>query len=365
MDFDNIHVVTKPTEKLLTDKQLMDYRQEREAFIRWLLAFGKKPRENKGYSTSTVRNTAARTDRFFRWVWEQEGYKRSVTHAHADEYIKETAYGDWTNNHKANTQKAIKRYFKWLAHERGGEEWETQYTFTTDSATAPRDYLTLEERRKIREAALDFGSIPTYQNLSKRERDEWKAYLAQLIGKPKSEVTREDWSKANGWKYTSLTWTSLDAALRPIEVERAKTTWVDVENQVLRIPKEESSKNEGNWIVSLTDRTAMALEHWLEERQLYDQYDGTDALWLTRQGNPYQSNSLRYILKRLFETAGIPTENRKISWYAIRHSTGTYMTAENDLAAAQTQLRHKSELTTMKYDQTPVEDRRDALNRMG
>lgn len=53
-----------------------------------------------------------------------------------------------------------------------------------------------------------------------------------------------------------------------------------------------------------------------------------------------------------------------MSWYAIRHSVETYMTREEDLAAAQAQLRHKSEQTTMKYDQTPVEDRKDALNRM-
>lgn len=54
-----------------------------------------------------------------------------------------------------------------------------------------------------------------------------------------------------------------------------------------------------------------------------------------------------------------------MSWYAIRHSVGTYMTREEDLAAAQAQLRHKSPETTMRYDQTPVEDRRDALDKMG
>ena len=54
-----------------------------------------------------------------------------------------------------------------------------------------------------------------------------------------------------------------------------------------------------------------------------------------------------------------------MSWYAIRHSVGTYMTREEDLAATQAQLRHKSKKTTMQYDQVPVEDRRDALNRMG
>lgn len=41
------------------------------------------------------------------------------------------------------------------------------------------------------------------------------------------------------------------------------------------------------------------------------------------------------------------------------------MTREEGLATAQAQLRPTSEQTTMKYDQTPVEDRRDALDRMG
>jgi integrase len=57
-------------------------------------------------------------------------------------------------------------------------------------------------------------------------------------------------------------------------------------------------------------------------------------------------------------------KNRDISWYSIRHSTGTYMASEEGLSAAQEQLRHKDERTTMRYDQVPAEDRRDALDRM-
>jgi integrase len=112
------------------------------------------------------------------------------------------------------------------------------------------------------------------------------------------------------------------------------------------------------------ERTATALERWLEERPQYDNYDETDRLWLTRQANPYGSAALKGVLQRLCEIAGIRTDNRSLSWYAIRHSVGTYMTREEDLAAAQAQLRHKSPQTTMKYDQTPVEDRRSALSRM-
>ena len=178
-------------------------------------------------------------------------------------------------------------------------------------------------------------------------------------------MTKQDWERANGWKIPSLVWTSLDAGLRPIEVGRATVNWVDTENAVLRIPKDESTKNRENWIVGVTDRTATALKRWLKERELHDPYPTTDTLWLTREGNPYTSQSLIYVLKRLCGIAGIATENRKMSWYAIRHSVGTYMTREEDLAAAQAQLRHKSPETTMRYDQTPVEDRRDALDRMG
>ena len=41
------------------------------------------------------------------------------------------------------------------------------------------------------------------------------------------------------------------------------------------------------------------------------------------------------------------------------------MTKERDLAATQAQLRHELVKTTLKYDNVPVEDRRDALENMG
>ena len=107
------------------------------------------------------------------------------------------------------------------------------------------------------------------------------------------------------------------------------------------------------------------LGRWLDERSAYPMYDDRDALWLTREENDYGSSALKHVLLRLCEIAGIDTETRELSWYALRHSVGTYMTREEGLAAAQTQLRHKSPRTTMRYDQMPVEDRRDALDRMG
>jgi integrase len=364
---EDVTLVPEPSEEYLGERQLFDYREHRKKCIKWLLGIGKNPDKAEGYAFQTVYNRAYRMDQFYRFVWELEGgYTVQVTHNHADEYMQELAYQDHTNAHKDSTQKAVKMLFKWLEHERGYDHWEPEISFSTsDGSTQPRDYLTADERRKIREAALEYGSIPAYKSVSPNERDRWKAYLAQRFEKPKSEVKPADWERANGWKIPSLVSTSLDAGLRPIEVERAVVSWVDLDNGVLRIPKEESSKNVENWIVPLRDRTVTMLERWLEQRDQYEQYSETEKLWLTRQRNPYQSSTLGRLLRDLCEIAGIDCENRKMSWYAVRHSTGTYMVREEDLAAAQSQLRHKRPETTMKYDQVPPEDRKDALDRMG
>lgn len=112
--------------------------------------------------------------------------------------------------------------------------------------TQPKDFFTREERSKLREGALEYGSVPAYSDLSPRERSQWKAHLAQRFEKPKSEIVPADWDRANGWKIPSIVWTSLDAGLRPIEVERATVNWVDVDNSLLRIPIEEASKSVDN-----------------------------------------------------------------------------------------------------------------------
>lgn len=169
------------------------------------------------------------------------------------------------------------------------------------------------------------------------------------------------------WKIPSLVAAGFDTGLRSIQIERARVSGVDCPKAVLRIPKEEDIKSTGggeNWTVSLREDTARHLERWIAERDTRPKYVDSDHIWLTSHGNPYASDALNYILGELCDEAGIATENRDISWYSIRHSTGTYMTREERFAAAQDQLRHRSEQTTMRYDQTPPEDRRDAVNRM-
>ena len=95
---------------------------------------------------------------------------------------------------------------------------------------------------------------------------------------------------------------------------------------------------------------------------MYDKYEDSDRLWLTRHENPYTGKSLKVLLDNLREIAGI---EREFTWYAIRHSTGTYMAQKEGLAAAQSQLRHMREETTMKYDNVSTERRQEALERMG
>lgn len=361
-----VQLVPEKTEAYLTEKQYLDYEAYRRKFVEWLLVFGKNPKTAEGYAEDTVVRTAYRCGSFDRWVWQEEGrYTMPVTQEHADAFLRHIALEDYSGSHKANTKDALLRYFKWRHHEFDEKEWEPEICFSKDTNVQPPDYLTQDERRKIRQAALNYGSIPTYDSLTPEERSRWKKHVSQALRKPEREVVPADWKEVNGWKFTSMVWTSLDAGLRPAEVGRARVSWVDVSNKVLRIPVKDSTKNHDNWEVSITERTAEALGRWIEQRKANDLYDDTDTLWLTREGNPYGPNSLRRLLHRLCEIAEIDTEHRKMSWYSIRHSVGTHMTREEDLAATKAQLRHRSVQTTMRYDAAPAGDRRDALDRMG
>lgn len=323
----SIKIVPESNREHLNKKQLVDYKEHRSEFIEWLRSIGKNPEKREGYSDYTAYETAYKTARFDRWAWgEEDRYTVPPTPERATEYMDDVvAYRDITNATKGKTEEALMRYYRWASEATHTPAWNREQRFQSGGGDSPRDYLTRRERRLVRETALDTD---------------------------------------DGWRVASLVLTSLDAGLRPVEVARARPGWVDVVNQLLRIPKEDSSKNEDNWRVSITQRTATALKHWLEERENIGKYEGKDELWLTREATTYGSRSLARLLRRLCDDAGIDTGGRSMTWYSIRHSVGTYMTAERDLKAAKDQLRHQSAKTTMKYDQVPPEDRRDALDKM-
>lgn len=317
----SITVIPQTHDGVLNDNELVDYREQRKYFLSWLLNVGKNPKKGEGYSEYTLYSTAYRTARFDLWTWEQnDQYRYPLSYDDAETFLEHLAYSDTGRVERGKLQEGIQHFGKWRHHQHGDDPWEFDFSFDgSGKNNQPSDFLTKEERRKIRQAALNHGD----------------------------------------WKITSLVWVSLDAGLRPDEVSNVKPGWIDTDNAVLRVPKAESSKNEGNWTVPLTERTAMSVSRWKDIRD----YD-SDLLWETRNGNPYGSQSLGRLLKKLCNVAGISTENRSMSWYSIRHSVGTHMTEERDLAATQAQLRHKNPQTTMKYDGVPVEERRDALDNM-
>jgi len=206
---ESVKVVPEVSRNRLTERQAVNYEVHREKLLTWLYGFGKTPDSAEGYSESTLQNTAYRLDAFYRYVWDQEGYTTDIDHSHADAYLRELATSDESQSHKSTAVTALKRLFKWKVHQQGGEPWESELSFPrNDSASNPRDYLSKDERKLIRETALEYGSIPGYNDLTPEERERWKIHLAQRFEKPKEEVSPDDWSRANGWKIPSLVWTS-------------------------------------------------------------------------------------------------------------------------------------------------------------
>jgi len=350
-------------ESVLDKKSVVDYEYFQKKLIDWFLDAGKDPENGEGYSKSTVEPAMYRIDRFFRFIWNssETGYTTWPTQDQATEYLKYIAIQEYENSYKKGIEKALKMLFKYQHHVRETPEWDCKLEFKVSSNNPPEEYLTEMELVALRRVAHDYGSIPSYSNLSPLDRDRWKSYLAQQFGIPKTEVDKNDWEKANTWKFSSLVCTAIDAGLRPNEIENATLDWLDLENNVLQIPKADGGTDE--WIVSIREETARALKKWVEERQHYEKYDDTDLLWLTRRQNPYQSNSLNYLLENLCDEAGIESDDRQISWLTLRDSVGKHMADAGDIELVREQLRHESCYTERRYG-SDVEKRRKILERI-
>ena len=371
-DDEELSHVPAVSEEFLNHRQQLDYNEHRRALIEWLDTRGKDPDKHEGYSDQVVSNYAYRIDKFYRWVWSTHGrYTTQITHKHADEYIDAFAKdelrkdnGDtYSGSHKRKTANAIEAMFEWRARERGGERWTPDVTFSEGPANQA-DPFSKEEQRLLREAALEIDTIPAYNDLSPDERDRWKAYIAQKLGKPKADVSPSDWDRINkSWELPSLILTALDTGMRPIGFERIEMDWLKLEQGVIKVPASEIIKDGANTSMVLRDQTIKALRRWKRERENYAKYDDSEAVWLNRKGNRYNSNTLNYLLDKLCEEAGINQDNRKISFYSIRRTVGTYLISEGDLAQAQAQLRHKKPTSTMRYAESPPEERRSTLDK--
>jgi len=136
-----------------------------------------------------------------------------------------------------------------------------------------------DERKQLREGVLELGDeIPSYKSVTPEERRRIKKLLAVRLSKPLNEIGKgrlergtvvevslDDLHYPRRWAPPNRGWT-------------ATTDWVDIDNAVLRIPKDESSKNRENWTVALGEQTADVLDRWLTERQTYTgTMDGTNS----------------------------------------------------------------------------------------
>jgi site-specific recombinase XerD len=344
-----------------------------EEFHTWCVNEGKNPEYNRGMSERTAGNYVDRINSFKLLIYTNEDCHVNITADHAESFLEglkkdrivqqngETYAGSTKRKHVD----AVRKYFDWRASEFGEENWDTDPDFQEKVTNQP-DEFTVGERQILREAAYDYNTIPHYRSLSPEDRDRWEAHLAQRLEKPKKEVTQEDWEQAtSSWKETSLIHASLDAGLRPCEIKRSTVDWLRLEKRTMIIPKEHAAKNRNNWEVALLDRTVRVLGKWLEEKKARQKYDGRDNIWLTREGNPYGSSSLNYLLDNLLEETGIETEKRDLKWYSIRHSLGSHMTSEAGLSPTKDQMRHESIEQTKRYADSTTEERRDSLSDIG
>ena len=179
---EGIPFLTPPVKKYLNQRQQLDYAEDRRDLIQWLLKLGKDTKRGEGYAVTTVKPRTYRMDQFYRWVWNRQtdGYTTAITAEHADQYFEELKLSEQSNVDKNNRLKALKMLFKWRSHRHGGDSWEPEVTFKSEQ-TSPRDFLRMEERKKIRQAALEYGTIPSYNNVSPEERERWRVHLAQVL----------------------------------------------------------------------------------------------------------------------------------------------------------------------------------------
>jgi len=377
IEYDIRELIRENTLNQLTHRQELDFVSEMECLYRWLMTKGNKIDEQdpRGHEKSTTENYIKRLSRMFPYFWNQNGgYTLQFTREMGDWYVKQLQNNEickdnetpYAGSSKRKQVCALLNFFRFRWDCRNGPSWEPFSLFGGDSGARVADPVTLDERTRIREAALKYKTVKRYNNCTPEERDRIKAELAQRLGKPKSEVTKEDWTKTNRcWKWPSIILTGLDTGLRPVEVKRAKMDWPKLSVPELEIPKDDAAKNSQTWNVPITERTARALQNWKRQREVLPKYDDSEHIWLTREGNPYSSGPLGRNLRRIMEEAGINFSDRNISWYSLRYSLGTYLAmSADDIEQVRRQMRHKRITSTLKYieSQDEVRDNLNSIN---
>jgi site-specific recombinase XerD len=357
----------------LNPRQQAEYAHHRKPFIEWMRTCGKDPDRGVPLSASCVHNYARRLHQLHQWLWEQSDRRPlSIGSTQADRLIAALENDEFQQRDGSPYSASSKRKFmdvlqKWFAyrhHEYGDDPWEPPIRFTDNTPELQADPFTKDERSRLYEAALTYKTPPAYDNLTPEERDRWKAYLAQRLGKSKDEVEPADFAeRRHSWKIPSLIGAALDAGLRPVEVHRLQVDWLRLDKGTIHIPKESAAKNDEHWEVTLRERTVRALDRWLSQRATKTKYDDSDAVWLNQNGNRYDSKSLNYLLDNLLEAANISQDNRRLVWYSIRKSTGQYVYNNSDDLMTANVLRCTQE-NVQHYAEPPHEEKRSVLDQI-
>jgi site-specific recombinase XerD len=356
--------------KDLNPRQEIEYALYRRGFIDWMRERGKHPKKRQGLSESCIENYARRQHQIWRWIWSQiDRFSAKITHDQANLFIRALEVDKilrddgqkYSSTSKRKFSNVLSKWFEYRHDKHGAETWTPPVEFSDNEPENPADFFTKKERSKIYNAALEYKSPPPYDNVSPEERDRWKAYIAQRLGKPKEAVRPADLEELrSSWKIPSIVGCTLDGALRPIEINRSKMGWLVLQKGTMQIPESLAAKSRENWEVTLRERTVQALRRWKKQRKNKEKYDDSDAIWLNKKGNPYTSKNLNYLLDQLLETAGISEENRKIVWYSFRKSTATYVQSESDDITTADVLRSTPQNVKNYADPIP-EDKRDIL----
>lgn len=347
-------LVTGPTREQLNEispRHTSDYEDFKTSYVGWFLNIGKNPNKGVGYAQKTTEQISVKTDQMFRYFWKvNNGYLTTLCKTDADELMESVERGDWGNANILTFKKTVKRYFKWLKHEKDTDhtDWDCPISVSEKERTN-RDYFRRHEFDSLYNAALSHGSVKNYNECTPDERDSIKAVLAQRFEMEKEKVNRDTFKRANSWKIPSLIATALDIGLRPVEIGNAKVEWVNLADQSLDIPAKEATKSDNDWKCSISSKTTRALERWLNERESYSKYEGEDNLWLNRIGNPYNSSTLNYLLNQLIDEGEIDPMKRNLTFYSIRHGCASLWANEYGIQHAREQLRHEKIETTMGY----------------
>ncbi|WP_459889384.1 site-specific integrase [Halostagnicola bangensis] len=356
-------------------KDAESVQQERQAFYNWMIEKGKSPLKHDPLSKANADNYYRRLDQLHRTAIESfdPEDKTRLTTDQADELllllardeIQKVDGGDYTDASKRKFTNALAKYFEWQYHEGTLEfQWRPRVKFSDGPHTSAAEF-TYEEVGRLLNVSKSYGKLPSYYETSPEERDRIHGLVAQRLSKPKTDVTRQDWQRADqSTKIWTLISVGYDAGLIPAEIQEAEVNWYKPEQQILKVPREQAAKEREKYIISLSEESCDGMSRWIRERRHLEKYDGSNKLWLNREGNPYQSGSLCNLLRKLCEEADVPTEDREVRWYSLRHTLGRHMKSDGSLTQTNDQLRHEVfETTASTYGNSAAEERQQTLDK--